>query len=91
MPLSKTIRAYLLEVPYWVVYINDHISVKNNTKRSLNLTKEEALNTVIGNMLVHLFIYFRKSEEKDSFLSQILPIKVLDKQRGCHLFKSSYT
>lgn len=75
----------MLEIPHWVIYINVYISVKNNRKRTVNLRKEEAPNTVIENLLMHFL-----EKVKDSFLSQILTIKLLDKQRDCLLFKSSY-
>lgn len=51
----------------------------------MNLRKEEAPNTVIENLLMRFL-----EKVKDSFLSQILTIKLLDKQRDCLLFKSSY-
>jgi len=54
----------MLDVPCWVIHINIYISVKNNRKRTVNLRKEEALNTVIENLLMH---FLGKVKRKRAF------------------------
>lgn len=61
---KDTSRAYTLEIPCCKIYINVYISMKNNRKKTVNLRKEEALNTVIKDLLIH---FLEKVKRKAAF------------------------